>query len=66
MDAVIVNSVSRFCTEEKAAEIQEFFSQNPIPSSERKIAQVVENIKTNGAMLSRVQKSRLAEAVFWA
>lgn len=61
-----MNSVSRFCTEQKAAEVEEFFTLNPIPSSERKIAQVVENIKTNGAMLSRVQKSKLAEAEFWA
>ena len=36
MDAVILNSVNRFCTEEKAAEIEQFFKENPLPSSERR------------------------------
>ena len=65
MDAVVVNSVNRFCTEEKAAEIEAFFRANPLPSSERKIGQVVESIRNTGAMLKRVQSSALADASFW-
>ncbi len=65
MDAVIVYSVNRFCTEEKAAEIEAFFQSNPFPSSERKIGQTVESIRNTGSMLKRVQQSALAVANFW-
>eukprot|EP00349_Pseudokeronopsis_sp_Brazil_P003492 CAMPEP_0202971974 /NCGR_PEP_ID=MMETSP1396-20130829/32169_1 /ASSEMBLY_ACC=CAM_ASM_000872 /TAXON_ID= /ORGANISM="Pseudokeronopsis sp., Strain Brazil" /LENGTH=881 /DNA_ID=CAMNT_0049701907 /DNA_START=22 /DNA_END=2667 /DNA_ORIENTATION=+ len=66
MDAVIVNSVSRFCTEEKAAEIEGFFQTHPLPSSERRISQTLENMRANGKMLNAIRTSRLAEENFWA
>ena len=36
MDAVIINSVNRFCTSDKADEIESFFKENPLPSSDRR------------------------------
>ncbi len=65
MDAVIVNSVNKFCTQERAAEIEEFFAANPIPSSERRIGQVVENIRNTGSMLNRFRDSALVNPSFW-
>jgi hypothetical protein len=47
MDAVIVNSVSRFATSEKANEIEEFFKVNPLPSSARRISQTLENMRAS-------------------
>ena len=66
MDAVIVYSVNRFCTMERAAEIEAFFKANPLPQSERRIAQTLENMRTNAQMLQRIGASKLADAAFWA
>lgn len=66
MDAVVVNTVSRFCTKEKADEIEGFFKQHPLPSSERRISQTLENMRANGQMLDAIQASNLARAEFWA
>ena len=65
MDAVIGNSVSRFCTKKRAEEIETFFKAYPLPSSERRISQIVESIRTNGAMLEIVAASPIAEPGFW-
>jgi len=65
MDAVIINCVSRFCTEERANEIEAFFQQNPMPSSERRISQLLENMRTSGKMLQSMKSSKLADAAFW-
>ena len=35
-------STNRFCTAERAKEIEEFFEKNPLPSSQRRISQSVE------------------------
>lgn len=66
MDAVIVNSVSRFCTEERAAEIENYFKAHPLPSSERRISQTLENMRANGKMLNAIRGSKLGDASFWA
>ena len=66
MDAVIVNSVSRFCTEERAAEIENYFKAHPLPSSERRISQTLENMRANGKMLNAVRGSKLGDASFWS
>ena len=65
MDAVIVNSVSRFCTQERAVEIENFFKGSPLPSSERRISQLIESIKTNGALLEKIKKSKLMDSNYW-
>jgi puromycin-sensitive aminopeptidase len=66
MDAVIINSVSRFCTLEKADEIEAFFSAHPLPSSERRISQTLENMRANGKMLQALRSSKLGDSSFWA
>ena len=65
MDALIINCVARFSTVEKAQEIETYFQANPIPSSSRKISQIVESIRNTGSMLNRVRESNLARATFW-
>jgi len=66
MDAVIVNCTSRFCTADKAAEMEEFFKTHPLPSSARRISQSVELIRTNAAFLTHISKSRLLDPSFFA
>ncbi len=65
MDAVIVNAISRFATNEKADEIEAFFKQNPLPSSERRISQSLENMRASGQMIHAIAKSQLANESFW-
>ena len=54
MDACIVYSCNKFCTNDKATEIEEFFAKNPIPSSERRISQLLENVRTSAQFLDRI------------
>jgi puromycin-sensitive aminopeptidase len=65
MDAVIVNCISRFCTSEKANEIEEFFKTHPLPSSERRISQSLENMRASAKMLEAISKSKLSDESFW-
>lgn len=65
MDAVIVNSINRFCTTEKADEIDAFFQAHPMPSSARRIAQSLENMRASAKMLEAIRGSALAEESFW-
>jgi puromycin-sensitive aminopeptidase len=64
-DAVIVNSVSRFCTADKADEIEKFFAVNPMPSSERRISQTIEVMRTSNQMLVAIANSSLADPAYW-
>jgi puromycin-sensitive aminopeptidase len=66
MDAVIVNSVGVFCTLERAQEIEDYFTASPIPKSAMRVTQVVESIRINGNMLSRVRESQLTQPAFWS
>jgi aminopeptidase N len=66
MDAGIVNSVSRFCSAERAAEVEAFFLANPLPSSQRRIAQLLENIRASSNMLTNISTSKLATVEYWA
>jgi puromycin-sensitive aminopeptidase len=65
MDAVIVNCINRFCTYEKADEIEAFFAANPLPSSERRISQTIELIRSAASLLGRIMSSRLIDPAFW-
>jgi puromycin-sensitive aminopeptidase len=50
----LVKSVSEgFVNEEKAAMIQKYFEENPLPGSERNVSQAVETIRLNSAWLFR-------------
>ena len=63
--AMVVSSIGRFCTTARADEVQAFFTQNPLPTVERRISQSLENMRANAAMLSAMGKSKLAEAAYW-
>ena len=50
----LVKSVSeKFLTEEKAQMVEKFFAENPLPGSERCVAQSVETIRLNASWLER-------------
>lgn len=66
MDAVIVNSVSRFCTKERADDIEKFFQENPLPSSARRISQTLENMRASAQMLEAIKSSSLSTSAFWS
>jgi aminopeptidase N len=55
-DAVIVYCCGGFASLEKAKEIEDFFEKNPMPQNARKIAQMLESIKTNAKFLKQVQE----------
>jgi puromycin-sensitive aminopeptidase len=43
----------RFLSLDKAAMIEKFFRENPLPGSERSVAQAIETIRVNSAWLAR-------------
>lgn len=63
--AMVVSSIGRFCTTARADEVQAFFTQNPLPTVERRISQSLENMRANAAMLGALGKSKLSEADYW-
>ena len=65
MSAVLVSSIGRFCTAARADEIEHFFQTHPLPSSQRRISQALENMRANSAMLDAIAKSPLATAEYW-
>ncbi len=65
MDAVILNCISRFCTAARADEIDAYFKAHPLPSSERRISQSLENMRTSSQMLGMIANSKLASPAFW-
>lgn len=65
LDAAIAHSCGRFVTVERADEIETFFKEHPLPQSARRISQLVESVRTNGAFLDKIKKSELASASFW-
>lgn len=65
MAAMVVSSIGRFCTADKANEIEAFFTAHPLPSVERRISQSLENMRANAAMLGALRQSKLATAAFW-
>jgi len=65
MDACVAYSVGGFCTTQRATEIEDFFKENPLPSSARKIAQNLEGIRTNAKFFQRLANSDLVKEEFW-
>ena len=49
----IVSSLGNFCSEEKASEVREFFTANPLPTAPRGLQQAIERIETCAAMRKR-------------
>jgi len=52
----ITQSVGAFCSAARAKEVQDFFTTNPIPSSERLIRQSVERIESCAAQVERQRR----------
>ena len=48
-----VKTASRFASRERAAEVEEFFRQNPAPGAERAVLQTIERIRANAEWLRR-------------
>ena len=66
MQACIGYSCGGFCSTEKAKEVVDYFKENPVKGSERKIAQITEGIRGNGAFVKRLEGSDLSKDAFWA
>ena len=45
---------------------QAFFAANPLPSSERRISQQLESIRTSAKMVDMIASSNLSKADYWA
>ena len=65
MAAMVVSSMGRFCTTARATEVEAFFQTHPVPTVQRRIAQSLENMRANAAMLQTLRQSKLAEAAYW-
>ena len=49
----LVSVISAFTTEERRAEVERFFKDNPTPAAERTVSQSLERIGVNAAWLER-------------
>ena len=49
----IIGALGNFCSTDKAAEVRQFFTKNPVPSSERTLQQSIERIDTCAALVAR-------------
>jgi hypothetical protein len=65
IDACIGYVLSRFTTRAQADEVVAFFEKNPLPSSTRRISQLVESIRSNAALLDILNRSNLTNPSFW-
>lgn len=64
-DAAITAACEGFGTETRATEVEAFFATKTLPSNQRSIAQILENIRSNAKMLARVLQSDVARPQFW-
>lgn len=67
MDAVIVLSMGSFCSKSMADTITSFFETHKelYTKNERKVQQMVESIRINGALLEALKASALSKPEFW-
>jgi aminopeptidase N len=49
----IIGALGSFCSAEKANEVKQFFSKNPMPSAERTLQQSIERIENCAALVQR-------------
>lgn len=54
---IIKSCCSDFVTEERAVEVEKFFSTRPCPSAKRTIQQAIENIRRNAKWLERDEEA---------
>jgi hypothetical protein len=45
--------------------LQAFFTANPLPSSQRRISQSIEMIRSAASLLEKIKASPLATAQYW-
>ena len=57
--AVISYCCSGFASKERAAEIEQFFKENPIPLAARRVAQIIENTNANATFLERIKSDKV-------
>ena len=55
LSRLVKSCCSDFLCEERAREVEQFFTEHPLPGSERNVAQAVETIRLNTAWLGRDQ-----------
>jgi hypothetical protein len=65
MSAMVVTSIGRFCTAQRADEVQAYFEAHPLPTVERRISQSLESMRANAALLEAIGKSKLAGPGYW-
>ncbi len=65
LDGLIAACCSSFSSMDRAQEIESFFAEHPLPSSTRKLTQLVEGIRVAAAHRTRLESSGLAAAGFW-
>eukprot|EP00299_Pterocystis_sp_00344_P019837 c9808_g1_i2.p2 GENE.c9808_g1_i2~~c9808_g1_i2.p2 ORF type:complete len:619 (+),score=164.42 c9808_g1_i2:44-1858(+) len=65
LDGIITVATAELVLESEAADFESFFNANPLPASQRKISQVLENLRNTSALFQRVNQSPLANASFW-
>jgi puromycin-sensitive aminopeptidase len=65
MNACIVTCAGSFSSTAKANEIESFFEANPLPSSSRRISQLLEGMRANAQLLDLILASDLSKAEFW-
>ncbi len=66
MDACIMNCCGGFCSDSKANEIGAFFEANPLPSNAMRIAQCLEQMRTNAKFYEKLNNSDLSKNEFWS
>ena len=66
MDGGIASSCGRFVTTAQAEEVENWFQDHPLPNNKRRISQLVEVMKANGAFLDNINRSKLVQPSFWA
>ena len=49
----IIGALGSFCSAEAAAQVKQFFTRNPVPSSERTLQQSIERIENCAALVAR-------------
>jgi len=50
---LVKSCTERFLTEARAAEVEQYFAEHPLPGSERNVAQAVETIRLSASWISR-------------
>ena len=66
MGAVISYSTGRFCSNERADEIEAFFQRHPVPACSRVISQILERMRANAKLVELIAKEHEDFPEMWA